>query len=271
MSEWRIGRPPVPNEHGTWFMLFVPLLLPLLAGPATSFAPAVLLIVAAAGAFMGQYVIRLMIRQRRKQGTVFWLAVYLAALASAAGALIGVYGLWDLPIVGGAAGGLFGLYTLLRRTLRRFDRSQGGELLAVGTLALAAPAGYVVAYGALDRYAWLVWIACVLYFTSGVFYVNMLIAAGKVKQGFDRQARWRAGRGVLFYHILLVVVLASVIVLDNTPDRWLFGLAYAPAIIRAFRGWVTLSNVLPPLTKVGLKEAAYSVWFLAVCALAWGG
>jgi hypothetical protein len=38
-------------------------------------------------------------------------------------------------------------------------------------------------------------------------------------------------------------------------------LAYLPALGRALRGWMTLSNKLPSLRRVGVGETLYAVWF----------
>ena len=266
---WHPGRPPIPHEHGAWFILYVPLLIPLLAGSTVPLIPSLLLILVVTGSYLGQYAFRLTLRQHHKAGNVFWLAVYSIVVAVGLIGLLSVYRLTDLFMVGMMAGALFGMYTLLGRVLRgRFDRSQWGQILAIAALTLTTLAAYVVVYGVLGRSGWYIWSACILYFSSGVFYVRMLLSAARIKEGFDRSARWTVGRDVGLYHGLVIVVMAAVIVMIGGWVAWLVALAYAPVIVRAFYGWVTLTNTLPPLKRVGWKESGYSLWFMGVFQLA---
>lgn len=265
-----ITRPLFPHEHGAWVMLYAPLLITLAAVHPVAPFPAVLLILAVTSAFLGQHTVRLLIRRRRQEGKIFWLGIYLALLAAGVVPLLFVYRRTALLVVGVLAAILFGLHTLLLcwPSRKRLDRSQWGEILAVGALALTAPAAYVVSRGTLDRMAWSIWAACILYFSSGVFYVNMLLSAAKIRDHVSPHARWRVGRDLVLYHVLLIVIVASVIVTKAGGVAWLVALAYAPVILRAFWGWATLSHTLPPLTRVGLQEVGYTLWFMSLFLIA---
>lgn len=244
-------------------MLFVPLVIAL--GIADSFAaiPSLLLVVAVTGAFLAREAASLLIRRRGPEGTAFWLAVYLVVFLIGALPLLVHYRRMALAQVGAAAVGLFLLHSLLLvwPSRRRLDRSQWGEILAVGALALTAPAAWVVAFGALDSRAWWVWAACTLFFSSGVFFVKMLLAAARMRGEFRAPERWRAGRDNLVYHALLLALVVGALWIPGGGAGILLALAYLPAILRAFRGWLRLSNVLPPLKRVGVLEVLYSLWF----------
>lgn len=261
---WRIGCPPIPHEHGAWVMLYVPLLITAAAVPPVAVVPSVLLLLAVTSAFLGQHAARLVIRRRGHEGTRLWLGMYLTLLAASIVPLLFIYHRTALLFVGLLASVLFGLHTLLVcwPSRKRLDRSQWGETLAVGALTLTAPAAYVVSRGTLDRTVWSIWAACVLYFSSGVFYVNMLLSAAKVRGHLDARARWATGRDLVLYHAALTVIAATAIATTRGWAVLLAALAYGPVIVRALWGWATLSNVLPPLTRVGWREVLYTLWFM---------
>jgi hypothetical protein len=77
----------------------------------------------------------------------------------------------------------------------------------VSALALTAPAGYAVMRGTLDGSAWLLRMACTLYFSGGIFHVKMWLEAAKHKQDWDAQSRWRIGRDHFLYHTLLGIAV----------------------------------------------------------------
>ncbi len=202
-------------------------------------------------------------RRRGQQETWLWLGVYLLLTAAGAVPLLEVYHRWDLLTVGGLAAGLFAVHALLLLlpARKRLDRSQWGEILAVGVLALAAPAEYVVVTGHLDGMAWCLWATCTLYFSSSVFFVKMLLGAVKVKGPFGWRQRWQVGRDSVLYHLLMAVVIAGVALVHGDWGALLALFTFLPVIVRAGYGWSRLSRVLPPLRRVGVGETLYAVWF----------
>ncbi|MBI4551187.1 MAG: YwiC-like family protein [Candidatus Latescibacteria bacterium] len=262
----RLSRPPFPHEHGAWVMLYAPLVIVLAAVRPVAVLPSLFLILTVTSVFLGQYALRVFIRRRGPRLVVAWLGVELTLLAAGLLPLLFVYRLTGLLAIGALAAALFGLHTLLLYwpSRKRLDRSQWGETLAVGALALTAPAAYVVARGGLDPIAWSIWAACVLYFSSGIFYVNMLLSAARIRGEFDARDRWRVGRDLVVYHVLLILVVGGASLAIGGWAAPLAALAYVPVLVRAFWGWATLSNELPPLTRVGLREVAYTLWFTGV-------
>jgi YwiC-like protein len=51
----RFSAPPLSREHGAWVMLYTPVLIVLLAGPAPTLLPCLLLVIAATSAFCLQH------------------------------------------------------------------------------------------------------------------------------------------------------------------------------------------------------------------------
>lgn len=262
-SGLRIGRPPIPHEHGAWVILYAPAIIALAVARPFLPLPSLLLIVAATGFFLARHAAGLLIRKRGKEGTGFWLGVYLVIAAAGTAPLLLAYQRLALLHVGLAVLALFVIHALLSvwPSRKRLDRSVWGEILAVGALAMTAPAAYAVARGALEVTAWYLWAACVLYFSSSVFYVKMLLAAGTVRGEPGWRERWSLGRNNVIYHVLLLLIVLTAASQIGGWSGALAAVAYAPILLRAFRGWTRLSNRLPPLKRVGLAETFYSLWF----------
>jgi hypothetical protein len=265
----------MPHEHGAWVILYAPLVVALAAVWPFAPWPAFLLLLAVTGAFLVRNVAGLLIRRRGERRLERWLALYLALLTAGALPLFLIYRRFALLPVGMLAALLFALHAWLSvwPARRRLDRSQWGEILAVGALALTAPAAYVAARGALDGTAWCLWAACTLYFSSSIFFVKMLLAAVKVRGAFSPRERWNVGRENLVYHLLLAGIVMLLAARIGGWSGLLAFLAYLPVIVRALVGWAALSNALPPLKRVGLAETFYSLWFSAffLAALRIGG
>jgi len=244
-------------------MLYAPLVIALGAVDSAAGLPAFLLVVAVTGAYLARNAAGLLIRQRGKEGTTFWLGVFLAVFLLSLVPLLAVYHRIELLQVGLAAGALFLLHSLLLvwPSRRRLDRSLWGEILAVGALALTAPAAWIAVGSAPDGRMWLIWAACTLFFSSSVFFVKMLLAAARIKGAFQAANRWRAGRDNLLYHSLLTPAIAAASLLLGGWGGACVALAYLPILLRAFVGWHRLSNTLPPLKRVGILEVIYSLWF----------
>lgn len=262
----RIGHPPIPHEHGAWVILYCSLLLGF--GAAAVVAPMqwLLLTSAVTGAFLTREAASLLLRRRGKTGTGFWLGVYLTFSLGGGLPLLFYYRVASLLLFGALAVLLFGIHSLL--LLReRLDRSQWGEVLGVGALTLAAPAACTLAMGRLNSEAWLLWVACLLYFSSGVFTVKMYLNAARAKREWNETRRREIGRDTLQYHLLLAgALIFAALRIGVGQSGWIIA-AYLPALIRALRGWARLTPVLPPLKRVGLQEALLAVWFTG-CLLA---
>jgi hypothetical protein len=249
-------------------MLYAPLLAPLLAGPIQDPWGAVLLCVAATGAFCLQHVAASLIRRRLKRGELLWLAVYGLLLVVGGGPLLLRPYAVDLLLIALLGASAFGLRAavMISQPRRNFDRSLWGEFVAVAALTLTAPAGYVLAHGGLDATAWGLWLLFVLCFASGVFFVNMLLAAVRYRETVDKATKWQLGRGHLLYHLALTAfVVALAARMESRAAVW-FVLAFVPLLLRAVVGWVRLSGKLPSLKQVGMRELFYSVWFTGFLA-----
>jgi hypothetical protein len=264
----RLGVPPLPREHGAWVMLLAPLLIPLAAAPSLRPIAVLLLLIAAVSALGLQHVAGRILRRKRVAESATWCGIYLMLLLAGLLPLILVYHFSDLLLLTPLGAVLFAVNVtgMLRQGRTRFDRSLPGEIVGVLALTLTGPAAYVVAYGALDGLAWRLWAACALYFISGVFLVNMLLAASRAKEIQQPRLRWRIGRGYLLYHAALAACLAVSCARVGGRPALLLALAFAPVIVRALTTWVALGTAAPTLKQVGRREACYTVWFAGCLA-----
>ena len=258
----RIGAPPIPHEHGAWMMLYAPLAIGLIAFRPVPLWPALWLVLAVTGAFMAQNAVGLLLRRRVSPGAGFWLAVYAGVCALSGGCLLLGYGLMELLWLGIPPLLLFGGQAWLRRSANwRLNRSQFGEIAAIGVFALTGPAAHIVARGELAEPAWAVWGSCVFFFTSSVFYVRMRVEGTRFKEGLGLKERWQAGRGLVVYHLSLGIALIFWMGKGEVGSSLPIAIAFVPALIRGLGGFVRLSNQLPSLKRIGLLEIAYSLWF----------
>jgi hypothetical protein len=258
--------PPAPHEHGAWVMLYVPIAVVAAASHPCSPGRTFLLVIVATAAYLAQHAGGLALRHREPAGARAWLAVYLAALTCAGLPLL-LSGA-GLPLLGlaAAAGLLFGIRSSLAAR-RRMDRSQWGELLGVGALALTGPACAWIQPGHQTSVAWLAWAGCTLFFGSGVFYVKMLLAVARwwKARGIPGDSRrptgsWACVRDSVLYHGLVLACAAGL-----AYSRGWAGVAlaagFAPVVVRAFVGAARLSPRLPSLKAVGILETTYALWF----------
>jgi len=248
-------------------MLYAPMIIAFSVTSTKHWLNVACLFVAVTGVFLSRNVAGLLLRKRADVGDRRWLAIYVVATVAAAVPLALSPMRQELVIVGLFAAVLFGVHSLLLTipSRKRLDRSQWGEVLAVGALTLTAPAAYAVAGGGLGPVAWCLWTSSLLYFSSSVFFVKMLLSAVKYgKAGaFGWRERWAVGRDNVVYHAILTVIVGFVALHLGGRPGLLSIVSFAPVIVRAFVGWCRLSPKLPALKRVGILETTYAVWFTA--------
>lgn len=218
-----MAKPPMPREHGAWGILLIPFATAV--GVTGVFDLKVALLLASVLCF---YVAR----ASYLKGHIQWMAILLAGSAACVLPVILIWKLWWLAAFGAVAAPL---------AFRKTERSVAMQFLAVAGLTLTAPAAWYVATGKLDYRLWLV---NALYFAGGVFYVKMHVAAAIARCPAQRAP-------TLIYYGALAVVAAL---------WWPVGLAFVPAIARAFVGVARLSPVLR-IKRLGWTEVAHSLVF----------
>jgi hypothetical protein len=261
----KLGAPPIPHEHGAWVILYAPFLIGLAAAWPPPALPAALLFLAATGAYLARHAAGLLMRKnaRRDNSLVLWLGIYSSLTAVGVLPLLFFYDRLALLPLAGVAVFVFGLHALILKLPMRnkLARAQWSEMVGMTALTLTAPGAYIAAGGALDGMAVCLWVACAMFFGSGVLHVRMLLFAAKEKAELTNADRWRLGRANLIYHALLIVaVFFSVSHLSFRPAM-LVWLGFLPVLVRAVDGTISLSHETPSFKKCGLVETGYALWF----------
>ncbi|HEU4390720.1 MAG TPA: YwiC-like family protein, partial [Blastocatellia bacterium] len=224
------ARLKLPREHGAWAMLYVPMLIGILVAGRFTLAVA-FLVCSASLFFVARESLILWWRSVRRNakypGAGLTAAVYLGLAFLFAIPLVAVYQLWWLVPMSAAAGILVAINA--EQSVRKMDRTIGGELLAILGLTSSGLAAHYVATGKVEANAFWLWGSCVLYFTSSIFYVRLRVYSSQVRKSVV------AVQGVRLqcasYHLamlLSVVVFWLVFGLSG-----LLVLAFAPILIRS--------------------------------------
>jgi hypothetical protein len=257
-------RPPLPREHGAWFMLLVPLVVGLASPHAPSVLPATLLVVAALTLFLAQDAARRSWRGQELPGLRAWLV-----LCAVTGGAAGLTFLALRPSVAlvaiGIAGGL--AFAVELRLERGGSQRQRGasDLLAAAALALAAPAAVLAGHAAAVGPAAELWALCVLFFASGVAHVRLLLACARLRRAPAMELR-RAAWPSLALHLTLVAAAAFALLWRPGARTALTALAFAPVVARGLWTAARARGHAPDLKRVGLLESAYALAFTGLVA-----
>jgi hypothetical protein len=253
----------IPREHGAWGMLYIPLLLGLIAAWQFPWR-SLLLIAAATFAFLARAPLQAWVRASHwgtdSREPARYALAYLIFATTLGGWLIVGWQLWGLLLPIAAGTGILALN--LYQSVQRTEKTLAGEVMAAGAMALTGPAAYYAAVRFWSFEALGVWALSVAFFTSGILYVKLRIAAMHEKTPGERA---RLQMLCADYHLLLAV---SLIVLVSAGMLGpLAAAGFAPVIARGL--WSSFGRPgRIELRRAGWLEVAWSLVFL-VCAGAW--
>ena len=238
----------LPREHGAWGMVVIPCLL-----GATRWSWQVAAIgVAAFFFFLARGPVLAWARAWHRgsdPGNSPKLALLYLGITLAAGVPVYVSTrLLPLVFIGSAGAVLLAVNTW--QALEREDRTVAGELLAFCGLGLIAPATNCVAVSEWTGYAVLLWVLCVAYFSSAIFYVKMRVKATVPRFAAEHK---RLRIYAVVYHLSLFASGEYVI-------------AFLPVIVRALWYAIRPSPKIN-LKQIGWTEVVYSIWFLITLKL----
>ncbi len=257
-------KPILTREHGSWALLFVPLLIGVIRShPVADHA---LLAFAALGWFLCYVPTQTLLRARRRPlspekraASALWATIYGSIATVASGALV-IEGPVLLIVIGFAAVVMFIVNWMLTR---RAPKTIPGDLVAMLGLTLGAPAAMYVATGTLDDAAFVVWILNVLFFGATVFHVHMKIAAAAMKDTvFTLATRLRAGKWNLGFLLVMWVVIH---LFDHNRVAACRPLLYLPISIQIIAGTLRL-KAKTDFKKLGFLLLAQSILFALLVA-----
>jgi len=284
-----IPKPIITKEHGSWAVLFVPMVVGA-AYTKTFSWNVVWLALSALGVFMSYVPVHTLLREfigmpqgkDKVSAARFWAVVYLACGVLFVLPLL-YQQLWLLFVIGifGAVSffGNFFLTRLRAETIpvsdnagthsgvqaRKIQKSVASDLTAVAGLALSAPAAYYVTTGKLDMLAVGAWLLNVLFFGCSVFYAHLKIHASKLrKDSWQLHEKWSAGKSTLLYHVTAIGLVRIMVVNGLAP--FLSVLAFAPMFFHAVIGTAKIEQRVK-FKNLGFMLLGHSVVYGAVLIL----
>jgi len=129
------------------------------------------------------------------------------------------------------------------------------QIVGAAGLTATAPAAYYVAAGSMDRKAWMLWAANLLFAINQIQFVHVRIHASHASGGREKMAAGRAfliGQAVL---MLLVVFACSSGLLS-----WYAAAAFVPVLWRGF-AWFAAGAKPLAVRALGISELAYACVF----------
>jgi len=253
----------IPREHGAWGILLVPLaagaLVGLLAGGGgRSLVPFVLVALALfwlrtpveSWAGTGPIRARTPGEIQVVRAAVLWLAM--VAMSGL------IWLLWHgqnraLIWIGGAAGIAFLVQSLVTRIWR--SARTLAQMVGAAGLTSTAPAAYYVVTGRLDRVAWSLWAANLLFAVNQIQFVQLRIHGAKA---LNREQKLAIGRGFLAGQALLMMLLLAAS--SAGIFRWFAAVAFLPVLIRGF-AWFAAEPEPLAIHALGKSELVHACIF----------
>ncbi len=263
-----IPRLSVTHEHGSWAVVFIPMIIA--AGIVHSFSlEEVLFFVAATCAFLMYVPVQTALRgslsgHRESEGVrsaLVWITVLCIPVVG-----VGIYLLalgYRLILMFAFSASVFFLGNFF--LVRRFRKSVVSDLVAIAGLALGAPAMYYVATGHIDTRAWSLWLLNTLFFGSSVFYVHMkLRASGLKRDDLSVAEKLSIGRLNIFYHLAVLVATLSMTFLRVASQPTI--VAFLPMMVHAFYGTLNLTSRVHyrPLGVILLSQSILFCFILII-------
>ena len=260
----------LPSDHGSWVFVISPLLIGLFA--ARSWEPAqIWMILALFAVFLLRQPASMLVKtlsgrrsKRDQPATIFWISVFgLIALIGLVQLIrLGYAYLTWLAIPGMV---IFGIHLWL--VSRRRERHQMGvDLIASGTLALAAPAAYWIGTGSISLTGWWLWILAWMQSASSIVYAFLRLEQRFLKEMPAQEIKWKMGIPALMTSsIFLLIILAAGMV--NWHPAWLW-LAYLLQFGEVLWGTQNPAMGMKP-TKIGFRQLTVSTLFTLLFILIW--
>ena len=260
----------LPQDHGSWVFILSPLLIGIFAGGRITPASAYL-IIAAMGAFLLRQPVSIAVKSysgRRSREDLpaahFWMLVYgTIILLSLAGLLTG----GNFYVFYLAVPGVLVFAWHLSLVRKRTERRQPGlEILATGTLALAAPAAFWIGQDRYDPLGWALWISTWLQAAASIVYVYYRLEQRELPAQSIRSDLWSLGRRAFTYTSFNLALAISLGWMSWLP-RWIF--------IPFFLQWLeTLWGINTPAigwkpTAIGLRQLVLSALFTVLFIICW--
>jgi len=236
--------PVITKEHGSWAVLFVPMLVNACVAGRWSI-DFILVGLAALGAFLSYVPAQVLLRHysgvpqrvEKLRQAKFWVTAYLCLTIGFVVPLL-LEGYVFLLVIG-SAGAVFFFCNFF--FVKHYSKMIATDLIAVAGLTLSGPSVYYVLTGTLDRAAVSLYVLSFLFFGCSVFYVHMKIQfSASKKAGMAWRESLKFGKLNLLYFAAVVSIVAILAVSHFTSIIAL--VAFVPMIAHGVYGTVNLSS-----------------------------
>ncbi|MEN8240811.1 MAG: YwiC-like family protein [Chloroflexota bacterium] len=259
-----------PSDHGSWVFLLSPLLIGIFTSRTWSSDILYLVLGLLAAFFLRQpaaVAVKAFAKRRSKQvlpSALFWMAGYSAIGLIAIVQLIlrGYHTLLWLLIPGGAVF-IWHLWLVSKRSERH---RMGVDIIASGTLALAAPAAYWVSLGESSPLGWLMWILAWLQSAASIVYAFLRLSQRKLSESPIKSELLIIGRRALMYSGFNLFFSIALSFYTQLPD--LIWLPYLLQFAETYRG-VTVPAIGQKPTSIGFRQLVVSTIFTVLFILVW--
>lgn len=243
----------VPNQHGAWAFLVVPLILGAFLGAATwlGLVFAITWIAAYPVSYFAGRGILMRIRRgafTAKTRAAFRDALPWAVVTVLGGVILVVARPWIL-VPGAVVAAIWSISLWLTWIGR--ERGITNDLLLTVLASIAAPLMWAVANGepsvaAVPRTLWLAAVVCLLFFTGSVLHIKSLI-----READDRRWHWAS----VAFHVLALVIAVTI--------SWWLAIPFTAALVRT-------AVIRPGLRpgQLGAIETVVSVLLVVCTAIA---
>ncbi len=266
----------LPQDHGSWVFILMPLFIGFFAGNKISTA-AIYLILAAMAAFFIRQPVTAAVKAyagRRPRTDLpaarFWMLIYgFIALLMLIGLILrGFANVLYLAIPGFA---IFGWHLYL--VSKRDERRQAGlEIVASGALALAAPAALWVANGKYDAQGWVLWLLVWFQSAASIIHAYMRLSHRDYPKGHrqaqipERAEKIQLGKRALMYTSFNFLASLLLGIFGLLP-RFIF----APFLLQLGETvwWVFNPAIKAKPTAIGFRQLAISTLFTTLFIIFW--
>lgn len=255
-------KPVFIKEHGTWAMVYVPLISGFATSRIFDFSGFLFLLAVSFAYFSyrpAEIILQEKIRQRNNRDKIYhagvWGVIYISL---AAGLGIPVLIIKARTMILAAASIALIFFLAAEIISIKFKSAYLRDLLSISGLTLLAPIAYYFSTGVTDRVAVEVWAYNLFFFLSSAVYIHMKLAAsgsdGITSEEFNRRRFIN-----LFFQAGLILILTLLVISTGLSTN--IGAGFAPMLIHTIAGSF-YNRGKTNFKKIGLIFLCYSILFL---------
>ncbi len=261
-------KPIITKEHGSWAILFVPVIMGISA--AQNFDHSIwILAISIFFLFMSYAPAEILLLNKLKKrnfsnkdkNAKSWLIIYFS-IAVILGLFAVIFFNKYLLLFFGAVASIF--FLLSQIFSFKFKKNVWSDLIAMFGLTLSAPAMIYFLDGKLNQTSLLVWFFNLIFFASSAIYVHFKIKIASVKNTEKSFSEISLGKLNLIFHVFAISLLIFFAV--KFPSKIFLSIAFLPMFVHALLGTFKLSGKTN-FKKLGFTLLGYSIIFAMVISI----